>query len=357
MAYAAAGAGFVAVVVGVVGLIIAPSPGGIGWFVIACLAGLPALAVGVLVARYAPDNWVSALLALHGACLIAIAGTDAYWTAAQIEPRLPISASVTSLSIGSWMWLYIPLALLALVFPDGHLSRRRTRLTAIGLVGIGVVYPLLQALDRQPYRDPYAAEPHAFGTGPAWLTSIGIALPFVLLALLLASAATVVLRYRRATGLQREQLQWFALAGLGLPITLLLCWLSYLLLGDADLVVIGLGLTGLAVPAAVAIAIFRHDLYDVDRASTQAITWTIVLAGLTMLFALVTVLDGLVLGSDSPLVAAIATALCALALSPLRSRVLRAVERRRHPQQVAALEAVAAVMARVHAGRAAPEDV
>jgi signal transduction histidine kinase len=356
MAYAAAGAGFVAVVVGVVGLIIAPSPGGIGWFVIACLAGLPALAVGVLVARYAPDNWVSALLALHGACLIAIAGTDAYWTAAQIEPRLPISASVTSLSIGSWMWLYIPLALLALVFPDGHLSRR-TRLTAIGLVGVGVVYPLLQALDRQPYPDPYAAEPHAFGTGPAWLTSIGIALPFVLLALLLASAATVVLRYRRATGLQREQLQWFALAGLGLPITLLLCWLSYLLLGDADLVVIGLGLTGLAVPAAVAIAIFRHDLYDVDRASTQAITWTIVLAGLTMLFALVTVLGGLVLGSDSPLVAAIATALCALALSPLRSRVLRAVERRRHPQQVAALEAVAAVTARVHAGRAAPEDV
>lgn len=51
MAYAAAGAGFVAVVVGVVGLIIAPSPGGIGWFAIACFAGLPALAVGVLVAR------------------------------------------------------------------------------------------------------------------------------------------------------------------------------------------------------------------------------------------------------------------------------------------------------------------
>lgn len=85
----------------------------------------------------------------------------------------------------------------------------------------------------------------------------------------------------------------------GLPITLLLCWLSYLLLGDADLVVIGLGLTGLAVPAAVAIAIFRHDLYEVDRASTQAITWIIVMAVLTMLFALVTVLGGLVLGSET----------------------------------------------------------
>jgi signal transduction histidine kinase len=356
MAYAAAAAGLLAAVLGIAGLAIAPSTKQIGWFAVACLAGLPALAVGVLVARHAPDNWVSGLLGLHGACLIAIAGSDAYWAAAQAEPRMPISAPITSVWIGNWVWLYIPLGLLALVFPDGHLTRR-TRGIAIGLIGVGLAYPLLQALAPQPYPDPYVAEPHALGTGPSWLWWPGIALPFVLLALLLASAVVVFRRYRRATGPRRDQLLWFSLAGLGLPITLLLCWLSYLLLGSVDLVVIGLGLTGLAVPLAVAIAIFRHDLYDVDRATTQAITWTVVLAGLTVLFTVVTVLGGLVFGRGSPLVAAVATALCALVLSPLRSRVVRAVERRRHPRQAAAVEAVAGLMRRVHAGEAAPEEV
>jgi signal transduction histidine kinase len=356
MAYATAAAGILAAVLGVVGLAIASSPQRIGWFVVACLAGLSALAVGVLVARHAPDNWVSGLLGLHGACLIAIAGSDAYWAAAQIEPSLPVSAPMASLWIGAWVWLYIPPALLALVFPDGHLTRG-ARLIAIGLVGVGLAYPLLQAVDPQSYPDPYAAVPHALGTGPSWLRWPGIAMPFLLLALLLGTVIAVFRRYRRATGRQHDQLLWFSLAGLGLPLTLLLCWLSYLLLGSVDLVVIGLGLTGIAVPAAVSIAILRHDLYNVDRAATQAITWTVVLAGLTALFTAVIVLGGLVLGRGSSLVAAAATALCALVLSPLRSRALHAVERRRHPRQAAAMEAVVDLTRRVHAGEAAPEEV
>jgi len=78
---------------------------------------------------------------------------------------------------------------------------------------------------------------------------------------------------------------------------------------------------------------------------------------LTVLFTVVTVLGGLVFGRGSPLVAAVATALCALVLSPLRSRVVQAVDRRRHPRQAAAMEAVAGLTRRVHAGEAAPEEV
>ena len=66
------------------------------------------------------------------------------------------------------------------------------------------------------------------------LLAASAVLALTLLPLLAAAAASVVIRYRRTTGRQRDQVAWFALAGLGIPLTLLLCWLSYLTLGGAD---------------------------------------------------------------------------------------------------------------------------
>ena len=61
-----------------------------------------------------------------------------------------------------------------------------------------------------------------------------------------------------------------------MPATLLLCWTSYLLLGGADLVLIGLALTYVGLPAAVAVAILRHDLYDIDRLLSATATYALV---------------------------------------------------------------------------------
>ena len=178
------------------------------------------------------------------------------------------------------------------------------------------------------------------------------------LALLVAAAAAMIVRYRRATDpVLRAQLRWFALAAAFLPLTLLLCWTSYLLLGDADLVVFGLALTLLALPTATAIALLRHDLYDVDRAVSAAATYGLVSTALLAVFTTVTVVAGALLGRDSAIVAAIATGVSAVALAPLRTRLQRRVDARLYPLRQAVRAELARLRTRIDDGRARPEDL
>lgn len=187
-------------------------------------------------------------------------------------------------------------------------------------------------MDPDGYPPPFQDVPHVLGVAPTWLTPLGVTLPLLLMALLVASVVAMVVRYRRAGGaVSRAQLRWFALGATLLPLTLLLCWLSYLVLGTADLVIIGLGLTAVAIPAATTIALLRHDLYDVDRAFSSTVTYGLVSALLLAVFTAAEAVGGVLFGRGSAVAAAAATALCALALSPLRARLTAQVDRRLYP--------------------------
>jgi signal transduction histidine kinase len=168
----------------------------------------------------------------------------------------------------------------------------------------------------------------------------------------------MVVRYKRATDpVRRAQVKWFALGAFFLPATLLLCWLSYLLLDGPDLALVGIVATLVAVPAATAIGILRHDLYDVDRALSATVTYGLVTAALLAFYTVAMFVVGVAAGRSSPVAAAGATAVCALALSPLRVRLQHQVDRRFYPARRAALAAIEDLRDRVHAGEAAPEQL
>jgi hypothetical protein len=211
---------------------------------------------------------------------------------------------LVGLSAGSWVLLYVPAAFVLLLFPDGRLPGPRWRGVAVGLLVVPVAFAALGMFDPDGFDAPYQAVPLPFGPAPDWLVPVAFALLPVFMALLVAAAAAMIVRYRRATdAVLRAQLRWFALAAAFLPLTLLLCWTSYVLLGEADLVVIGLALTLLALPTATAIALLRHDLYDVDRAVSAAVTYGLVSTALLAVFTTVTVVAGALLGRDSAVVA------------------------------------------------------
>jgi hypothetical protein len=248
------------------------------------------------------------------------------------------------------MLLYVPPALLMLCFPDGRLPGPRWRWVAGGLLVVPVCFDLLAAADPSPLAPPFENVPHVFGTPPepyrTLLRLIEFALLPALLGLLVASAAALVVRYRRATDdVRRAQLKWFALGAAFLPATLLLCWASYLLVKRADLVLVGLAVTFLAIPTATAIAVLRHDLYDVDRAISAAVTYGLVTTGLLGCYTLASFVVGLAAGRASPVGAAAATAACAAALAPLRRRLQRWVDRRLYPARRAALAALEDLLA------------
>jgi signal transduction histidine kinase len=166
-----------------------------------------------------------------------------------------------------------------------------------------------------------------------------------------------VRRYRRSEGVERAQLTWFLLGASFVPLTLLLCWLSYVVLDGPDLAVLGLVAVGVAIPTATGIAVLRHDLYDVDRALAATTTCALLSAALLGVYTLAAFVGGLWLGRDSPVLAAATTAVCAAALSPARRRVRRWVDRRVDPSRQRVLGAVATLEARAHAGLVRPEQL
>jgi signal transduction histidine kinase len=347
------GAGIFAAIVG--------DAGSIAYVVIATLLGAASVTLGVAVAGKRPDNMVGALLVLVGLLPVEMAFGDLQTAAYAHRPDLvPVSPALQALSMGSWMFLYVPPALLALVFPDGRLPGRRWRGVAAGLIAVPVAFTVLAAYDPEPYPPPYAALPHVFDAGPLnpVLSLAAVALLPVLLGLLVATAVSMVVRYRRATDpVRRAQVKWLALGALFLPATLLLCWASYLLLDVPDLALAGLVAAYLALPAATAIAVLRYDLYDVDRAFSTAVTYGIVTTALLGFYTLATFLAGVALGRQSVVAAAAATAVCAAALAPLRTRLQRWVDRRFYPQRQAALAAIDDLRQRIHAGAARPEQL
>jgi len=310
-------------------VLVARTPGTGGSYAVAVALALFATALGVLVAWRRPRNVVGPLLVLVGGSAIGVAFDGIYAAALAYRPgSLPVWDWYVGISPGTWMGLYVPAALLLLYFPDGRLPARRWRWVAYGLVVVPLLFLFPAAADPEPFPAPLQDVPHLFRLPEPYWTIVGgfgVALLPVFLGLLIAAMAAMVVRYRRATEpVKQAQLKWLALGALFLPATLLLCWASYLFIGSSDLVVIGLAATYLALPLATAIALLKHDLYDVDKAISAAVTYGLVTALLLGFYTVASFLVGLGAGGASPVAAAAATAACAAALAPLRSRLQRA---------------------------------
>ncbi|MFC5675490.1 sensor histidine kinase [Streptomyces incanus] len=330
-------------------------------FAIGVAFGLPSVVLGVVVAVRCPDSVVGLLLVLVGATAVWLTVGELCGLLLARRTDLPFAQWYAALSQGDWMFLYVPAALLMLVFPDGRLPGRRRRWAAAGLLVVPPLFMLIAALDPAPFRPPFEATPHPVRVPEPCLPVLRVvafALLPVFLGLLIASAAAVVVRYRRAADeARRAQLKWFALGAAFLPLTLLLCWAGYLFLGGPELAVVGLAAAALAIPAATTIAILRHDLYDIDRAISTAVTYGLVTTILLGFYTAASFVAGLGAGRSSPVAAAAATAVCAAALSPLRTRLQRWVDGRFYPARQAALTTVQGLRGRMHAGQARPEQL
>ncbi|HSU36917.1 MAG TPA: histidine kinase, partial [Propionibacteriaceae bacterium] len=247
-----------------------------------------------------------------------------------------------------------------LVFPDGRLPGRNWRWIGYGLVIVPLLFLIPAAADPTPFEPPFADVPHLIRFQEPWdevVGLFGIALLPVFLGLLLASVWSMVVRYRRASGVVRTQVKWFMLGAMFLPATLLLGWAGFLLLGNPDLVLLGFALTYLALPLATAIAVLRYDLYDVNKAISTAVTYGLITAALLTVFAFISFTVGLMAGQASPIAAAAATAICAAVLAPLRTRLQRWVDRRVYPLRSAALAAIDRLRVRAYSGVDQPEQL
>ena len=231
-------------------------------------------ALSVLVARRREGAAVGVLLGL-----LSLAAAHA--VSKEIWLRWLVTADVP----GQWSWLVAGTAenawwvlttygLLLLHFPDGRVPSPRWRWVPATMVIATILTQIDGALASTPFRAPLADLDRPFGPPPGWWEPIGLVAFVFLLLLAVACAVSLGLRFRRAHRTQRQQIKWLALAGIGLPIYPLLCLLEILIWSEPLWFSAGVGLASLlATPVAAAIAVLRHDLYDVDKALGLAVTW------------------------------------------------------------------------------------
>jgi signal transduction histidine kinase len=315
--------------------------------------GLMALALavaGVLVASRCASNRMGWMLLGMGVFSAFAELVEGYGEHAEYIAAVPVQW------VASWTWTIgaAQWALVFLWFPSGHLPSSRWRFVAwsaivgaaLSAAGTGLGHVADSAFTSG--RNPYAVDGAVGGA----LFAVGQALFMVAF---VAAIGSLIVRFRRSHGVERQQLKWVACAVSLFAIVAPLTSFAYF---SSAAVQVAIATVSIATPAAMCVAILRYRLYDVD----VVISRTLVYAALTLLlagtYAAVTLIIGTALGGrHSAWVTAGATLAAAAAFRPLRAHIQDVVDRRFNRARYEAMQQVRVFLEDLRAGRVEPEGV
>jgi hypothetical protein len=335
--------------------------------VIDLLISVPFLAfplVGALIASRRPHNPIGWICLAVGLLWMLLGLFDFYGVYGLAKPG-SVPFPVVIYALVEWLWLPTVGLLriyLVLLFPDGRLPSRRWRPLAwlsgavIVLLGVDSVLAPGELTDLEGVRNPFGLE------GASWLVDAEVVLLLLFVACILASAASLILRYRHSGGEVREQIKWIALAGslVGLLLSIVL---GVLIVAELIGVIGGstpLWLRGLlfamvlsftGVPVAIGFAVLRYRLYDIDLLINRALVYVSLTATLALVY--VGGVVGLqaffrtVTGQESTLAVVASTLAIAALFNPLRRQVQVFVDRRFYRRKYDAAKTLAAFNARL----------
>jgi signal transduction histidine kinase len=289
-------------------------------------AGAPVL--GALIASRHPENHYGWLWLGFGLALAILSFGGNYAEYAVLSGNLPASVTVAAVGSAGWVLWVALTPFLLLLFPDGRLPSPRWRFLVWTIVGAGAVCLALGPFT--PGQSGIASVENPFGVGGRVgevifaLIAAGV---FVIFACTLLSALSLVFRYRRAGGVERQQIKWFTYAAVVFGAGLIFSgFLGQDLPGIWDAVFEAVPLSGLYV--AVGIAIFRYRLYDIDLLINRTLVYGVLTAIVVGVYVLVVgYLGGVFQTEDSLLVSLAATGIVAVLFSPLRERLQGGVNR------------------------------
>jgi hypothetical protein len=219
-----------------------------------------------------------------------------------------------------------------LLTPTGSLPSPRWRWWARITAASPVVWLLASTVHPTPLFPEYPAiaNPLAVPALPRGLLDVAQpAAGVVILVALVVAAGSLVMRFRRARGVERQQLRWLAW-GAALAAAALLAAMAALVFesSGSNLLNIALGVCAVLLPLATGAAILRYRLYDLDRIVSRTLAYGLLTLLLGSAYAAVVLGLGQLLPQDSSLVVAGATLAVAAAFQPARRRVQDLVDRR-----------------------------
>jgi hypothetical protein len=308
--------------------------------------------VGALIASKRPHNPIGWILLADSLLWMLLDTFDSYSAYGVTQPgSVPFPVAIAALN--NWLWVPTVGLLgtyLLLLFPDGKLPSKRWCLLA-WLSGAVIVWTSITGLfapgplqNLEGVQNPFGLE------GAPWIAYAGYAVLPLLPLCMLASAVSLVMRYRRSGGEVREQIKWIAFAAsfmgvlyLGIMSAGIVTWLvsapeTPSALGERSLW--GALLEDVAVlsfagiPVAIGFAVLKYRLYDIDLLINRTLVYGSLTAALALTYfggvattqAIFRALTG---QENQPQLAIVVSTLVIAALfNPLRRRIQSFIDRR-----------------------------
>ena len=319
-------------------------------------------AVGLLIAIKGRGGKISKLLLAIGVSW-GIADTTAYPDVVVHARPGDLFADIVAV-LGSCAWLPaigLTGTFLILLFPDGRLPGPRWRwvgwASAIS-ISVGTLAIILAPGKLADTGYPDTVNPMGIDALEPVLDPLRIII-LVVPMMTVASAVSLVIRYRRSHGLERQQLKWLAAAAAVVAVTYLIVEpLSVAVNPGTDsapewlLIAQEIALISFAlIPAAIGAAILRYRLYEIDVIIRRTVVYAMLVAALALLYlGGITSIGWLlrdVAGQSSALAVTVSTLAVAAAFQPLRRRIQQAVDRRFYRRGYDAQAAVAGFSGRL----------
>jgi signal transduction histidine kinase len=266
--------------------------------------------VGFVLASRRPANRIGWLFLTAGVVLAVDAFGTQYALRALVAAPGSLPAGRAVAWFANWLWVFsvAVLTFLFLLFPTGHLRSRRWRPAAWSVAAVFALAAVVVLVTATRYwSDPF----NSFSSGiPVYLTATF----FLMAAALVVSVTALVVRFARSSGEERLQLKWFAAAALLVVVTLIASFLANVAVAN-----VLSNLAFVCLLAAIAIAVLKYRLYDIDIVISKAVLYGSLAVFITAVYAALVVGIGTLAGNPrSPLLTALAAAVVAVAFQPAR---------------------------------------
>jgi hypothetical protein len=314
------------------------------------VAAVSAATIGALVGSRRPAHPVGWLLLGLGLLVVVNGVASGYVTYGLVARpgALPAASYLAGIANGiEVLWLAC-VGFILLLTPTGSLPSPRWRWWARVAAAAPVLLVLLAAVDPQPLvpEHPEVENPLAVPVPTGLLLAVAAVAAVIVLATLVAAAGSLVVRFRRARGTERQQLRWLAV-GAALAAMALLVAVAAGAMGRDGVVLAALGTCVALLPLATGAAILRYRLYDLDRILSRTLAYGLLTVLLGGGYASVVLGLGQLLGRDSNLVVATATLAVAAVFQPTRRRIQALVDRRFNRRRYDAAQTIQAFSARL----------
>jgi hypothetical protein len=308
--------------------------------------------VGALVTTRRPRNPIGWILLADGVLWMILSVTESYSVYGAARPgSVPFPVTVGALG-NTWLWVPTVGLLgiyLLLLFPDGKLPSRRWLPLAVFSGVVMVSLSIAGGLAPGPLENQ-GGVPNPFGLeGLPWLVvATYIILPLLPLCIL-ASAISMVLRYRRSRGEERQQFKWIVFAATLVGVLYLIAMLSQLIFVVAvseidsslppppwwlDLFFSAAVLSFAGVPVAIGFAVLKYRLYDIDIIINRTLVYGSLTATLIVIYfggvaTMQTLFRAFTGQEQQPQLAVVVSTLAIAALfNPLKRRIQSFIDRR-----------------------------